>query len=149
MTVLAYSGKYIPRNPNKYIGDPNKVLYRSLWERQVCKYLDLNSGVLEWGYEITIIPYFSEVEQKVRRYFVDFFAKIRTKDGTVTYLMEVKPKKQCKKPKKRNTRRYLIEAQTYTRNLNKWDAAMKFAKKRGWKFIIITEDNLVVSRRPK
>ena len=46
---MAYSGIYKPVNPQKYRGNPNQVVYRSLWERKLMVYCDHNDAVLEWG----------------------------------------------------------------------------------------------------
>jgi hypothetical protein len=53
---MAYSGTYKPVNPKKYRGNPNQVVYRSLWERKLMVYCDNNDAVLEWGSEEVIIP---------------------------------------------------------------------------------------------
>ncbi|NDB85179.1 MAG: head completion protein, partial [Alphaproteobacteria bacterium] len=29
---MAYKGKFNPKNPNKYKGDPTNIIYRSRWE---------------------------------------------------------------------------------------------------------------------
>ena len=39
---MSYKGKFRPTNRTKYKGDPDNIIYRSLWERQVMKDLDLN-----------------------------------------------------------------------------------------------------------
>jgi len=39
---MAYRGKYNPINPKKYKGNPSKVIYRSLWERKLMVYCDMN-----------------------------------------------------------------------------------------------------------
>ena len=40
-------GRYIPKNPHKYRGDPHNIIYRSSWEYRVCVRLDLNENVVE------------------------------------------------------------------------------------------------------
>ena len=37
---MPYSGKFTPKNPSKYRGDPTNIIYRSSWERRVMNYLD-------------------------------------------------------------------------------------------------------------
>ena len=54
---MSYSGKYRPKNPTKYKGDPTNVIYRSLWERKFMMYCDTNDKILEWGSEEFAIPY--------------------------------------------------------------------------------------------
>ena len=46
-------------------------------------------------------------------------------------------KKQLDKSK-----RYIGEAMTYVKNMNKWEAANNYAKDRGWEFQIWTEETL-------
>ena len=96
---MAYSGKYNPINPKKYKGDPSKVIYRSLWERKLMVYCDNTKSVLEWGSEEIIIPYVSPWDGKVHRYFPDFYMKVKQTSGkTKKFIVEVKPKYQCKPP---------------------------------------------------
>jgi hypothetical protein len=53
---MAYKGKYKPQNPQKYKGDPTKIIYRSLWERKFMVYCDTNVNILQWASEEVIIP---------------------------------------------------------------------------------------------
>ncbi len=48
---MAYSGRYNPSNPNKYKGNPMKIIYRSLWEKRLMVYCDKQNSVIEWGSE--------------------------------------------------------------------------------------------------
>tara|TARA_Y100000034_G_scaffold50825_2_gene62563 strand:- start:63 stop:497 length:435 start_codon:yes stop_codon:yes gene_type:complete len=144
---VAYKTKYKINNKEKYIGDISNIICRSLWERRVCKYLDENVNVLKWGSEELTIPYYSPVDRKTHKYYPDFIAKMKNKDGTnKTIIIEVKPKKQTKPPKKpkRKTKNYINECVSYTINEAKWDAATKFCKSRNWDFIILTEDDILV-----
>ena len=61
-----------------------------------------------------------------------------------TYVIEVKPLKQTKEPKKRKrvTKSYLYECQTYAVNQAKWKAADEWCKDRKIEFKIITEREL-------
>ena len=143
---MAYKTKFIPENSSKYIGDPNKIICRSLWERRVCKYLDFNKNVIRWGSEELVIPYYSPIDKKKHRYYPDFIAEIKTTDGKITtYVIEVKPKKQTKPPKQKNKKNksYLNECIIYTINEAKWKSAQNLCKKEGWKFIILTEDSIL------
>jgi hypothetical protein len=64
------------------------------------------------------------------------------------YLAEIKPKIQTHKPSSRghkegvNNRYYKLKMRDYMVNVAKWDAAQKFAKKRGIQFIILTEEDI-------
>lgn len=141
---MSYKGTFKPKNPTKYNGNANNVVYRSLWELRVMKYLDDHPEVIWWASEELIIPYFSPIDNKKHRYFPDFVAKMKRKDGTVmTYVIEVKPEIQTKKPvQKRQTKKYIQESMTYVVNQCKWKAATEFCKDHGWEFKIITEKDL-------
>nr|MBC8550779.1 head completion protein [Candidatus Brocadiales bacterium] len=78
---MAYKGKYKPKNVNKYIGDPTKVTYRSLWERRFMTYCDNNSSILSWGSEEVVVPYKSPIDGRWHRYFVDFIIETMNKNG--------------------------------------------------------------------
>jgi hypothetical protein len=141
---MSHKGRFTPRNPKKYKGDPSNVIYRSSWEVRVMKYLDEHPNVIWWGSEELPIPYLNPVDKRIHRYFPDFIAKMRRSDGTVmTYVIEVKPEKQTQPPKeRRKTKLYLQEAVTYEINRAKWHAATEFCKDHGWKFQILTEKEL-------
>jgi hypothetical protein len=138
-------GKFSPKNPKKYRGDPTNVIYRSSWERKFMVYCDNKESVLEWSSETTIVPYRFDVDGKLHRYFIDFRILVKEKDEkTQTYLVEIKPKKKTEPPKKpkRKTKGYIIESLDYVKNQNKWESARKYAEDRGWKFIVLTENEL-------
>ena len=109
---MAYSGRFTPKNPQKYVGDPKNIIYRSSWEVKVMDWLDRNDDVISWQSEETIVPYKSPVDGKWHRYFPDFLVKVKTKDGKFkTMMLEVKPKKQTlpPEPRKRITKQYINE----------------------------------------
>lgn len=142
---MAYSGRYVPKNPNKYLGDSKSIFYRSLWERRVMVHLDENSGVVEWSSEEIIIPYVSPVDGKWHRYFPDFFVRVKNKSGLLeSMILEVKPKSQSAPPTKRNrvTQKYITEVMTWGINEAKWKAAVEYCKDRSWTFKVITEEDL-------
>ena len=95
-----HQGKFHPRNPQKYKGDANNIVYRSSWEIHFMRYCDRNDNIIEWGSEEFFIPYFDPTTRKVRRYFPDFIMKVKDNQGrTKTYVVEVKPQKQTIPPK--------------------------------------------------
>lgn len=142
---MAYSGKYVVQNKRKYRGKVNDVTYRSLWELQVMKHLDMNPNVSQWNSEEVIVPYFSDADQKNRRYFMDFYVKYH--DGTV-HLWEVKPAKQTQPPKPptrmttQAKKRFAEEIYAWQTNLCKWKATKQLVDKKGWVFKILTEHTL-------
>ena len=139
-----YKGWFKPKNPQKYKGDPNSIVFRSSWEHRVMKWFDEHPQVEWWGSEELVIPYISPVDNKKHRYFPDFIAKIRQKDGkSMTYIIEVKPEIQTKMPTQtRKTKRFLQEVATYAVNQEKWRAADIFCQEHGWKFLVMTEKHL-------
>tara|TARA_R110001583_G_scaffold66792_2_gene191576 strand:- start:58 stop:489 length:432 start_codon:yes stop_codon:yes gene_type:complete len=142
---VAYKTKYNPKNKSKYIGNPTKIICRSLWERRVCKYLDENKNIIRWGSEEIAIPYYSPVDKKVHRYYPDFIVEKKTPNGVETLIIEVKPKKQTMEPerKKKKKSTYIKECMTYSVNESKWKAANKLCEEKGWNFVILTEDHIL------
>jgi hypothetical protein len=138
-------GKYKPKNPSKYVGDPTNVIYRSSWELKFMNWCDSNSAVVKWASETTVVPYICPTDNRPHRYFVDFKIQVTTKTGQLkTYLVEIKPDIQTRPPAapKRKTRRYISEVMTWGKNDAKWKAAREYCKDRGYEFVIITEDHL-------
>jgi hypothetical protein len=117
---MAYKGKYQIKNTKKYLGDPTKVTYRSLWERQAFKWCENNPRVKRWNSEEIVVPYKCKTDGKLHRYFVDLLVEFDNKDII----------------------RYIREVMTYAKNTSKWTAADQYAKHKGWKFQVWTEDTL-------
>lgn len=141
-----HQGKFHPQNPNKYIGDPNNIIYRSGWELKFMRWCDRSSKVISYGSEEFYIPYYDPTTNKIRRYFPDFIIKVKENTGIIkTYIIEIKPKSQTvppvKTPKKRN-KTLINEALTYEKNVAKWKAAKEFCDDRMIEFKIITENEL-------
>ena len=138
---MSYKGKYTIKYPDKYIGDPKSIVYRSLWERQCFKWCESNPRVRGWNSEEIVIPYMSDVDGRLHRYYVDLLIVMENDE---VFLVEIKPKKQTQPPKKpkRKTKKYAKEVATYITNTNKWGAAQKFAEQKEWKFQIWTEETL-------
>ena len=108
-----------PSFPKKYKGNPNNIICRSTWETKFCNYCDLNENILEWASEEFFIKYVSPVDNRFHRYYPDFLIKVKESTGEIkTYVIEVKPKKQTRPPKKRKkvTQSYLYECKTYAVN---------------------------------
>jgi hypothetical protein len=141
---MSYKGRFNPKNPSKYKGNPNNIIYRSNWELRVMKYLDENPAVIWWASEELFVPYVSPVDNRVHRYFPDFIARTKKKNGLEqTIMIEVKPFKQTQQPQqKRKTKTFLNEMATFAVNQAKWNAAELFCKEHGWHFQIITEKEL-------
>lgn len=142
---MAYSGKFNPKNINKYLGDPTNIWYRSLWERRVMVHLDLNPNVIEWSNEEIVIPYLSPIDNRWHRYFPDFFVRIKNRIGiSEAMILEVKPKSQAMPPAKKGkiTHKYINEVVQWGVNEAKWKAAIDYCKTKKWQFKVITEEDL-------
>lgn len=146
--VKSYKGKYRVKNPKKYKGNHLDCVYRSLKERQVMVYCDSCPEIEGWGSETVVVRYLYEVDNKVHRYFTDFYVEIRTKSGELRkMILEYKPFSQTKPPQQskknpnhwKKRKRFVTEQLTYIKNRNKWSAANQWAKDNGMDFYVITE----------
>lgn len=139
--VMTYKGRYTPKNPEKYIGNANNIIYRSNWEQRLFYRLDNDPGVVRWASEEFSIPYMSPLDNKIHRYFPDVY--VENVNGE-KFVIEIKPSAQTQPPKKpeKNSKRYLTEVSTYVVNKAKWHAADKFCEEKGWSFKIVTEKDL-------
>tara|TARA_B100001059_G_scaffold236676_1_gene288960 strand:- start:905 stop:1342 length:438 start_codon:yes stop_codon:yes gene_type:complete len=145
---MSYKGKYKPEHPKKYKGDPTNIIYRSLWERKFMRYCDLNESVYQWQSEEIIIPYKSPMDNRIHRYFPDFFIKYTDRNGKRrSVVIEVKPKRQLKMPEKnpkRRTKSWAYDVNNWIINQAKWKAAEEYCADRQYEFRIMTEDDLGV-----
>ena len=142
---MPYKGKFRPSEPKKYKGDPTNIVYRSLWELKFMRYCDSNKRIVKWSSEEIIIPYKSPLDNRLHRYFPDFYIKYKDVSGKIIEkVVEIKPANQVKEPKKKKTRtkKYVNEVITYAKNQAKWVAAEEFCKDRRWQFQILTEKEL-------
>ena len=93
-------GTFSPKHPEKCLNlngrvQGHPITFRSSYEKIMANWLDLNNNILEWGSEITEIPYFSQIDGKSHRYITDFQFTCKTKDGELEkWLIEVKPSSQ-------------------------------------------------------
>lgn len=143
-----YKGFFKPKNPQKYKGNPTNIVYRSSWELKLMSWFDSHPDILLWGSEELAIPYVSPIDNKIHRYFPDFFVKKRSQSGKVeTLLIEVKPYNQTIPPntQTKRTKKYINEVYTWGINSSKWKAADEFCKDRMWKFVVMTEKDLGIN----
>lgn len=142
---MAYSGRFIPKNKSKYRGHIDKITYRSTWEKFYFEWLDANPKVVAWSSEEVVIPYFSHMDGRKRRYFMDVWFKI---ESGKEFFIEIKPKKETMAPKPPAKltagakRRFEQEIYTWNVNVAKWNAAKALADKRKVIFRVLTEDGL-------
>jgi hypothetical protein len=139
--------KWTPKNPEKYVGDLNNIIARSSWEIKLLNWLDGNPSVIIYNSEGLIVPYLSPVDNKEHKYYVDFLAKMRLKDGTIkTYAIEVKPAKEMVPPRKnKNKERMITEVTTYVTNQAKWAYAKEYCESRGIVFLVLNEHDLGIA----
>lgn len=140
-------GTYTLKNPEKYLGTRSEIRYLSSYEYECWKFFDTRPQILEWGAETVIIKYFNPVKNRQARYIVDAFVKWKDKDGVIhEALIEIKPESQTRsKPPvkgRKSQKTYLDECATWMVNQAKWQAAQKYAEERGWKFQLLTENQI-------
>ena len=138
-----YQGYYPVKNPEKYMSiEP--PYYRSRWEKVFMSFCDLNENVRKWASEYITIEYYDPVKNKTRRYFTDFYVELT--NGEVQ-LIEIKPKRETQPPQAKQGKRKTTlfkEEKTWATNQAKWEAARHLCRKKGWKFVILTEKELGV-----
>ena len=140
-------GWFKPRNPQKYRGRSDNIIYRSSLEYKFMMYLDQHPEVEFWASEEPwfCIPYRDPISGRQRRYFCDFW--FQKKDGT-QFLVEVKPHEQTLPPKQKMLKsgkpdKYTMKKlMTFAINQSKWAAARQVCEQRKWNFEIITERHL-------
>lgn len=144
-------GKFRPQKPEKYKGDPTNIVYRSSYELKFMQYCDLTESVNEWRSEEFFIPYISPIDNKVHRYFPDFFVKYKDKNGVNrTLVIEIKPEKDLKMPDenpKRKTKSWAFKVKTWAVNQAKWKAAKEYCNDRQYEFRILTEKELGITQK--
>ena len=144
-------GYFNPINESKYIGQ-GPIIFRSSWERKFAIYCDNHPSIVEWSSEPFSIKYLSLYDNKVHKYYPDFYFKMYNDDTKLheKYVVEVKPSSHLEKPKlpKRKTQKaiknynYLIKQ--YTMNVSKINALKHFAQERSYKVMLLTEKNWIL-----
>lgn len=139
-------GKFKPKNPKKYNGDPTNIVYRSSYELKFMQYCDLTEEVLQYQSEEFFILYKDPLSGTTRRYFPDFFVKYKDKNGNNRHLVvEIKPQKDLKMPEtnpKRKTKSWAYAVKTWAVNQAKWEAAREYCADRNYEFRVLTEKEL-------
>lgn len=142
-------GYYKVVNENKYIGELNKVIYRSSLELKFMVFCDRTSNVIKWSSEPFSIPYYNILDEKVHQYYLDFWVVLREDNIDNKYLIEIKPKSQTitpvfeskyKTPKQLSN--YIYNKKNFIINSCKWKSAIDFCNKNNMKFKILTEKDL-------
>jgi len=137
-------GRFIPRFPEKYMGDPNKIFFRSSWEITAMKYWDSRPDVLRWNSEEIVIPYLSPKDNKIHEYYPDFYVEYLDKDKILQKcIFEVKPLHQSDQKFARS--KYSKDALDI--NNAKWASASLYCASRGLQFKTITERSLFLQKK--
>ena len=144
---------YKPVNKEKYISNPPYAVCRSSWETIFCRWCDNNPAVIQWSSESISIPYIDKTSRdfkglpKKRKYYPDFLCNIIDGHGVITtWLVEIKPKKECSPPLTRGNKSkktMIYEQKTWAVNSAKWKSAEAYCKRKGWVFKILTERELI------
>src|SRR5690625_3102410 len=140
-------GRYILKNPEKYLGDVNNIIYRSSWEEEAFRHLDLNPNILKWCSEEIPIQYMKPDpktdEYTCSVYYQDLFIVKEDVNGNIgREIIEIKPYKQTKSPRSRKPSTRLYEEYQWIVNQHKWEAASSWCKAKGIEFRIMTEKDM-------
>lgn len=137
------SGKYRLINEHKYVGDPDKIFYRSSWEKNFLKFLDVNQNVKRFSSEEIVIPYISPLDGRQHRYFPDFFIEFANGRKVI---IEIKPYNQAVEPappkRQGQVKQYERNLAAFLVNQAKWNAAKTFCMMNGFEFEVFTEQEL-------
>lgn len=132
-------GKFVMKNPEKYVG--NKVpTYRSSWEWSFMNFCDTNASVQKWASEAISIPYKDPLTGRNTIYVPDFFIQYVDKFGRMhVELIEIKPASQT--ILERVGKNKYNQAQ-FVKNQAKWANASLWCKQQGIKFRILNENDI-------
>jgi hypothetical protein len=137
-------GRFSPRQPEKYRGNPLCIFYRSGWELQYFTLLDTSPEVVWWSSEEKSFPYLDKTCGKVRRYYPDIIMGVQREGFVEVRVVEIKPHKYTEPPPPpksgRRTKSYMNTCLEYVRNQCKWDSMRKECENRGWNFQVLTEE---------
>lgn len=138
-------GKYNPKNPQKYMGDPNKIIFRSSWELRALQFFDTSPSILKYASEEIKIPYIKPTDGRIHYYYPDFLIVYKDKYGQIKKeLLEIKPLKEVRLTKKST----LHDKVSIAINEAKWKAATAFAIQHGMTFRILTEASIFKNKKP-
>ena len=133
-------GTYHPLHKEKFFGNYEPI-FKSKLEYKMMYYLDHNDNVVKWNYEAFPIKYLDESTGKIRNYFIDFMAVVKSGDKLQTVWIEVKSASETHPPGPR-ARNNPLAVKTWLKNQSKWKAAKALAESRGHKFVVISEKEL-------
>lgn len=136
-------GVFVPKNPEKYLGDPSAIRYMSSWELRMFQFCDNNQNILRWASEEISIPYIKPTDGKVHKYIPDLFLVVKNKDGGIDKILaEIKPMKHIVKNKKSSA----YDLASIAINIAKFEAAKQFCSQHEWEFKILTENDMFLKK---
>lgn len=132
-------GRFMPKFPDKYVGDVNNIVFRSKWELRFMEFCDNNIMITKWGSEEIRIPYIKPTTKKIHHYYPDFFIIYQDATGKmIKEIIEIKPLKEVALTKKSST----YDKVAIAINEAKWEAAKQFCAKHNMIFRVLTEKSL-------
>lgn len=160
-----HGGNYIPKHKDKVLklNTQGGVYYRSSWEKKIMTWLDYKKEIIKWGAECLRIPYQmthydnGDVKIKGHTYYPDFYYEMRMNDGSLKQVViEVKPQKEYEdailfeqgkfkideKISHKKLKNLEYRFRMAHQNSEKWKTTIKWCDKKGYKFIVITEQHL-------
>jgi len=156
-------GNFIPKFKDKVLKLNTKggLYYRSGLELKIMTWMDNKKNIIKWGAECLEIPYqmthFENGDSKVKshRYFPDFYYEMRLANGQLKQVViEVKPMKEYKMvidlsegklvvPEGlKKLKNFEYDMKMAYKNKNKWETMINWCDKKGYEFIIVTEETL-------
>lgn len=125
-----------PKIFKKYISSCKNepVIFRSGLELEFINYCENNPSIKRWASEPIKIKYYSRLDSKEMNYYPDFIIEKTNGDRII---VEIKPKAQTYKPTVYDN---LWSKEAWIKNMDKWIAAYKFAKKHKMSFVVVCEN---------
>lgn len=153
-------GLYKPVNRGKLIKENSQggVFFRSGLEQKFMIYLDTNDRIISWGSENLSIPYQKteynpntrDLETTTHTYYPDFYYELRRDDGSISKVVaEVKPSSETMEPKlpanptAKQLKNFEYSLKMWNKNQAKWAHMIEYCERKGFEFIIITEQLLL------
>lgn len=152
-------GLYVPKNKDKLIkaNSQGGVYYRSGLEQKMMIYLDNLESIRAWSSEYIKIPYEKTEyvnstqmwETTNHTYYPDFYYELVRSDGSVSKVVaEVKPASETREPKlaqnptAKQLKNFEYALKMWNKNLSKWKYMIEWCERKGFEFVIITEETL-------
>lgn len=149
--MVASSGTFTPTNPQKYMGDPTKVTYKSTFELAMMSKFDSQQSILGWlangvpsshAHLREGIPFENPYTRRWDVFYPDFFVVVmNAKNKQHVEVIEVKSLidlPQAMSGTTGATNQAIEEEQVL--NAAKYSEAIRWCKSRGYKFRVIDQE---------